>query len=224
MRANLQALSATAVFTTVVGAFLVSAPAYAGGIGIIGSGGAHTERVFFYSRADTETFNQEEPVLYSNIDDYEQFSTTQNVAQFGGGLELLLGDRDDLINGSCRVYYQQDAPQTDPATITAIVDPDYVVAAYREKARHVGVGLIGLNFGMFEFASDRMRFGLVGHIGSGFITTDHTDYFIASVGPSLTYKASRRVHVFGDVVYQARVRTIASHSGNIYLGARYYFD
>jgi hypothetical protein len=219
------ALSATAAFLAGFGALMVAAPAYAGGLGIIGTVGARQDEVAFYSSADTETFGGDgDPIVYDDINDYERFSITQNRPFWGGGLELLLGDRDDMIQGSFRFYYQQDSPQLDPASLTSLVDPDYVVAAYQEDPRHVGVGVIGLNIGLVEVASDRLRIGAAAHIGAGFVTLDHTEYFLGSVGPEVTYKAARQVHIFADIVYQGRVRQVVTHSGGMYVGARYFFD
>ena len=218
------ALSATAAFLAGFGALVVAAPAHAGGLGLIGAVGARQDKVYFYSSADTETMSDDEPILYDNINDYERFSLTQNRPFYGGGLELLLGDRDDMFQGSFRFYYQQDAPQLDPANLTSLVDPDYVVAAYQEDPRHIGVGMIGLNMGFVEVASDRLRIGATAHIGAGFVTLDHTEYFLGSIGPEVTFKAARQLHIFADIVYQARVRQVLIHSGGGFVGARFFFD
>ncbi len=218
------ALSATAAFLAGFGTLMVAAPAHAGGLGLIGGGGARTDKVFFYSKADTDSLDSGDPIIYDNIDDYERFSLTQNRPFFAGGLELLLGDRDDMFQGSFRFYYQQDAPQLDPANVTGLVDADYVVAAYQEDPRHIGVGTIGLNIGIVEVASDRLRIGAIAHLGAGFVTTDHTEFFTAAVGPEVTYKAARQVHLFADIAWQPRVRATFVNSGGLFLGARYFFD
>jgi hypothetical protein len=220
MRASFANLAAA---TTL--ALMASPVAHAGGLSLLGTGGAHTDRVYFYSMADSDTFDDDEPVLYDDYNDYEQFSVDQTLPHFGGGLEIVLGDRDDLITGSVRFYYLQDGPQEDPAALTARVPSDYIVTAYREDPRHIGVGLIGLNWGLVEFASDRLRLMAVGHVGSGFLTTDHTEFFAAGAGPGIVYKAARQVHVFGEIAYQARFQQRGwQHSGNFTAGVRYYFD
>ncbi len=218
------AFAATAAFLAGFGALMVATPAHAGGIGLLGVVGARQDRVYYYSSADTETFDQDEPVVYDDIEDYEAFSQLQNRPFFGGGVELLLGDRDDMFQGSFRFYWNQDAPQLDPSTRTSVVDPDYLVAAYQEDPRNIGVGLIGLNVGIVELASDRLRIGVAAHLGGGFVTLDHTEYFVGSIGPEVTYKVARQVHLFGDVVYQGRVRQVLTNSGGMFVGARYYFD
>lgn len=222
MRASIAHL-ATAALTGF--ALVGSSVAHAGGVSLLGTGGAHTDKVYFYSEVDSDTFEDDEPVYYDKFTDYEQYAVTQNLAHFGGGLEIVLGDRDDLITGSVRFFYLQDAPQVDPGSLTSRVPQEYIVTAYREDPRHIGMGLIGLNWGLFEVAQDRLRIMAVGHVGSGFLTTDHTEFFAAGAGPGVTYKAARQVHVFGELAYQARFQQRGwQHSGNFTAGVRYYFD
>ena len=90
-------------------ATLAAAPAHAGGIGILGHGGIHTEKAYYYSNVSEGG---------SAIDDpknYRQFKQSQILPQFGGGLEFILGDRDDKIIGVFRAAYNMDAAQKDPA-------------------------------------------------------------------------------------------------------------
>src|SRR5262245_38667067 len=95
---------------------LALAPAaHAGGIGLVGTGGFQTDHVYFYDASD----------------DYAQYEQTQTLADFGGGVEIVLGDKDDKIIGIFRGYYLQDSPEKDPATITTLVDADNVVATVR---------------------------------------------------------------------------------------------
>jgi len=216
--------TATAAFLAGFGALMAAAPAHAGGIGVMGAVGARQDKLIYYSSADTDTLDQKDPVIYDDIRDYERFSQIQNRPFYGGGLELILGDRDDMFQGSFRFYYNQDAPQLDPSTRTSVVDPDYVVAAYRDTPRHIGVGLIGLNIGIVELASDRLRIGVAAHLGGGFITLDHTEYFVGSVGPEVSYKVARQVQLFANLAYQGRVRQTLTNSGGLFFGARYYFD
>src|SRR5688500_16310518 len=82
--------------------------AHAGGLGILATAGAHTEQLYFYSSADAEGN------AYPSIADYEQFRIGQTLPNFGSGLELVLGDRDDKIVGNCRFYWLMDTPQSVP--------------------------------------------------------------------------------------------------------------
>jgi len=206
---------------------LAAAPqAHAGGLSLLGTAGMHTDRVYFYSNVDSDTFEDDNPVVYEDFTDFEQFAVDQNLLHGGGGAEVVLGDRDDLITGSVRLLYVQDAPQQDPASITSAVPEEYIVTAYRETPRHLGIGLIGLNWGIVDFANDRFRFEAVGLVGSAFITTDHTEFFTAGIGPGIVYKAARQAHVFAEMTYFARFqqRLGLNHSANFTGGVRYYFD
>jgi hypothetical protein len=196
---------------------LLTAPAYAGGLGVLATGGAHTERVYFYSNTDSEGN------AYSDIDDYDQYEITQRLANVGGGLNLVLGDRDDRIIGDCRFYWLMDAPQINPVDSDTSVPADNIVASYRDKARHVGMGMVGLSWGIVGDPS-KFQLGAVGHVGAAFLTVDHTEFLAFDIGPAVTYRVARQVQLFGDVVYQARHRKGFTHSGNVTVGARYMFD
>ena len=81
-------------------AALASAPAFAGGVGLIGAGGLYTERVYFYDAAG------------------DQYKQSQVIGSYGAGIEIALGDRDDRILGISRLYWVQDTPEKDPANST----------------------------------------------------------------------------------------------------------
>jgi hypothetical protein len=198
--------------------FLLACPsAWAGGVGILATGGAHFEKVYFYSNAD------EDGNPYSDIDDYDQYQIQQTISNVGGGLDLVLGDRDSPIVGDCRFYWLMDGPQVDPATLTQNVEPDTVVAEFRNKSRHLGIAMIGLSWGIVG-DPDKFQLNAVGHVGSAFITIDHTEFLAYDLGPGVSYRVARQVQVFGDLVYQGRFRNGFTHSGNVFVGARYMFD
>jgi hypothetical protein len=207
------------VVTTATALFFASPAAHAGGVGVIAMGGAHTEDVYFYSKVD------EDGNSYSDINDYDQYKAVQTLPTMGAGVNLVLGDRDDRIIGDCRFYWMMDGAQQDPALDTALVkDPsENVVAAYREQPRHTGIALVGLSWGLVG-NPDNFQLGAVGHIGSAFVTLDHTEFLTYDIGPSVTYRVTRQVQLFGDVVYQGRYRKTFSHSVVGFAGARYMFD
>ena len=211
---------------------LAPAPAFAGGIGILGTGGLHNEQVYFYSSRSTINGQQ-----YSQLRDYEQFRVNQWLPQAGGGLEFLLGDaRDDKIVGSIRVFYNADFPQTDPVNqidgavvatsdtsdIDALQEQN-VVGAFRTELRHLGFAMVGLSWGL---AGDpnKVQVSAVGHVGTALLTFDHTEFFMAQVGPGVTYRFNRQTQLFADVQYQARFRKRFSHSASATVGLRYLFD
>ena len=107
---------------TAIGSTLfASSTAWAGGVGIVGTGGMHTETVHFYSSVDAIG----DP--YANFRDYDQYQLSQTLGNGGFGIELMLGDRDDKITGVFRGFYNIDQPQQDPATVTSLVAAEAVV-------------------------------------------------------------------------------------------------
>ena len=198
-------------------ATLTSAPAHAGGIGILGHGGIHTEKVYYYSNVSEGG---------SAIDDpknYRQFKQSQILPQFGGGLEFILGDRDDKIIGVFRAAYNMDAAQKDPADSAKNVASESVVADYRAKANHVGIASMGLNWGIVG-KTDGLIVGFSAHVGSGFLTSNHDEYFQAMIGPSMNYRLARQATLFVDLQYLMRVRKDINHGAHGVAGVRYMFD
>lgn len=199
---------------------LVAVPAQAGGLGLIVTGGVHTEKLWYHSDSIQ---TDEGPLKLSDPRDYAKFEQVQTLPHMGTGLEFILGDRDDRITGNFRFYYMMDAPQIDPATNSPEVASEHVVAAYRDKARHVGVGVVGINIGILGDPSG-FQAGITGHLGSGFLTRDHTEFLIADVGPTASYRFTRQMQVFADVGYQMRFRKGWSNGMHVVSGVRYMFD
>lgn len=200
-------------------ALFVSTTAQAGGIGVLAVGGAHTEAVHYYAKVD------EDGNPYNNIDDYDQYKAVQTLPSLGAGLSLMLGDRDDRITGDCRFYWMMDGAQQDPALdASGIRDPqENVVASYRDKPRHTGMAMVGLSWGIIG-NPDNFQLGAVGHIGSAFVTADHTEFLAYDIGPMASFRFARQAQLFADVVYQGRYRKTFTHSVVGFVGARYLFD
>ena len=204
---------------------LLSDPAEAGGLGVVATGGAHTEQVYYYSSRSPEG------APYSDLEDYDQYDMTQTLPNFGGGLELVLGDRDDRIVGLFRFYYNMDGAQKDPASLdsdqrgdeTTPVASEDVVANVRDTARHIGIGSVGLSWG-FLGDPGGFQFGAVGQVGAGLVTIDHTEFLLVGLGPMVTYKFARQAQLFADVQYELRIRNDFQHSVAGFAGARYLFD
>jgi len=204
---------------------LLSDPADAGGLGVVATGGAHTEQVYYYSSRSPSG------APYSDLADYDQYDMTQTLPNLGAGLELLLGDRDDRIIGLFRFYYNMDAAQKNPADLdpdkrgdeTSPVASEDVVANVRDTARHIGIGSVGLSWG-FLGEPDGFQFGGIGQIGAGLVTEDHTEFLLVGLGPMVTYKFARQAQLFADVQYEVRIRDELQHSVAGFAGARYLFD
>jgi hypothetical protein len=206
---------------------LFTDPASAGGLGVLASAGAHTEQLYFYANADADGN------AFRDLRDYEQYRINETLPNFGGGLELVLGDRDDKIVGNCRLYWIVDAAQQAPVAgepytptdggAARSIPAESLVVAFRDQPRHLGLGMVGLSWGVIG-KPDGFMISAAGHVGSAFITFDHSEFLAADIGPSFSYRAARQVQVFGDLQYMLRYRKGFGHSANVLVGARYLFD
>lgn len=188
-------------------ALALASPAFAGGVGILGTAGAFTETVYFY---DSST-------------DYTQYKQSQTLTDYGSGLEFVLGDRDDKITGMFRLYWLHDSPEKDPAELTGLVDPANVVANVREDPRNIGMASFGVQWGIIG-SPDTFMVNALTSIGTGFITSDHTEFVSAQLGGGVTYRVARDAQLFGEVVYVPRYRKGLEHGASAFAGARWLFD
>jgi len=186
-------------------ALLLPAPALAGGVGLVATGGLHAERVYYYSLDEqTGGFKQQDPV-------------NQVIPNFGGGVELILGDRDDKILGVFRGYYLMDSPQSET--------PDMKGSTYNIRSAPRDVGMIsgGLQWGLVG-APTGLQLTLYTGIGSGFLTNDFTEFLTAEIGVGGTYTIQRRIQVHAELTGGLRYRKRFYHTENLTLGVRYLFD
>lgn len=207
-------------FAAAVVTLLAAAPAYAGGIGPLVMGGFHTERVYYYS-------NRVDGGAGPNIQDpgeWEQYQQTQIIGNAGAGLELVLGDREDLIQGVFRGYWMMDTPQVNPSNNSELVDASALVAAWREETKHTGVGTVGMQWGVLRAASDKFKFGISAHVGAGFLTRERNEFLLAQAGANVGYLVTRTLEVYGDLTYGLRVRKELSHGTYLTAGLRVMFD
>ncbi len=229
---------AFAAATLVLGSAVAPATAWAGGIGVMAMGGTHTDRLWFHSNVLSD---EGEAVLLENPNEFPKYEVVETRPNTGLGLELIMGDRDDRILGSFRFFYMIDAAQIDPIDITDEVsgkklcdklgadapegcDADTVlIRAFREDPRKIGMGMVGLSWGVIG-NPDSFQLGLVGHIGSGFLTNDHTEFLAVNIGPGVTYKFARQMQAFADAGYMMRYRRGFSHGTHLTGGVRYLFD
>lgn len=202
-------------------ALLVSIPAYAGGVGVFVTGGAHTEQMWYHSNVALDASGN--PVQLRDWRDYPKYELVETLPHGGAGLEFLLGDRDDRLVGTFRFAYVADAPQVDPGKVSTEVAQEYVVADWRDELRHVGVGVVGLNLGLIG-SPDNFQAGLTGHVGAGFLTTDHTEFLTFDLGPMASYRINRQLSAFGELTYAGRFRKGWSNGAQLAAGVRYMFD
>lgn len=182
--------------------------AWAGGIGVLATSGIHTQQTYYYDESD----------------DLEQYKLTQVIPSYGTGLEIVLGDHEERVIGLFRAYWLQDMPERHPRDISNDVDSDDVVADVRDVPRNVGMGSIGIQWG---FLGDPNGFMVtaVGAMGSGFLTTDHTEFFQMELGGGFAYNfAKMPVQGYANAAYAVRYRKNWSHGPVVYAGLRYMFD
>ena len=200
---------------------LLATPAQAGGIGLLLTGGAHTEKLWYHT---DHAYGGGASVQLDDPREFPKYEVNQTLPHFGGGFELILGDRDDRFLGTFRGYYLNDAAQQDPANSAENpVKKEHIVAAWRDQNKHIGMGLVGLSWGFVDIGSNA-RFGVSAHLGSGFLTNDHTEFLAVDIGPMISVRASKTLMVYGDIPYQLRWRKGSSHSVNAFAGVRYMFD
>ena len=202
-------------------ALALSSPALAGGIGVMLTGGFHTQDVYFYS--DAQDFGA--GPNYASASDYEQLKATEYLGNTGAGFEFVLGDRDSRFQGIFRGYWLMDTPEYDPSKSLGLSESEqsHIIGTWREELRHTGVGTVGLQW-MPVGDTDAFTFGFAVHVGAGFITLDKTEYLLAQLGPVINYRVARNMVVWVDLNGTLRFRKNASGgiSGNA--GLRVLFD
>lgn len=186
---------------------LLPSTALAGGVGLVGMGGVHSDRLYFYAEDESGTLVQQAP--------YNQINPN-----FGGGLELVLGDKDDKILGVFRAYYMQDAAQSASGPLA---DGGEYVYNIRTVPRDVGMLSGGIQWGLFGDPTG-LQFILTSYIGSGFFTSDFTEFINGELGVGASYMFNRKIQVHAEVTGGVRYRKRLYHTENLYLGVRYLFD
>lgn len=184
-------------------AAVASAPARAGGVGIVLTGGMHTGKAYYYNAEG------------------EQGIDNQNLGQAGVGLEGLLGDRDDKILGIMRVYWLREAQPNTPDTqgVEDPVYPDYESLGPRD----IGVAEVGIQWGLLGDPNG-LQLALSTLVGTGFLTTDDTPFALADVGIGGTLAATDSIQLFANIAMNVRHRKTVSWGPAAYAGARYLFD
>lgn len=184
---------------------LGSAAAHAGGLGVIGTGGVHTAKAYYY---DAEG---------------EQGIDSQIRPSGGLGLEGMLGAKDDRIVGLFRVYVLADAPVAMPDTgdldASEVTTPPYDTLGWAQK----GVMSVGVQWTVY---GDPEGFQLVvdSMVGTGFMTPDSLEFLLVDVGPGVTYALGDKLQLTGTLSATGRYRKGLSLGGNAYAGVRFLFD
>lgn len=192
----------------IIGALALTslAPAFAGGIGVMGVAGVHSERAYFYD------------------DEEEQFYTDQLVPNYGTGVYIMLGDRDDRVQGNMKIYWQADAPPSyEIGPLPADFVGDEPQIALREESNNIGIATAGIQWSLFGDPS-AFSVNLLTNIGAAAITPDLSEFAYAEIGPGVHLSLDNSIQIFGEVLYQPRWRKTLTHGAGGSLGVRYLFD
>lgn len=188
-------------------ALLFASNAYAGGVGLVAHGGVYQERLYYHVADARAPGGAVGPL-----------EDSQMLPMGGVGLELLLGDRDDRIAGIARVYWQAEGPQSAPSGV-----PGVILATPRTNTRHVGAFSVGLQGGLVG-NPDKGMLTILGLIGSGFLTADHTEFVFGEFGVGGTYRLNRTLQLHGNAMGHLRFRKWARGGATASAGIRVLFD
>jgi len=183
-------------------ATLFMGEATAGGIGVLTHAGVHQGRSYYY------------------LGDRQGIDSQFN-PQFGAGMEALIGDKDDRLQGLIRLYWNQDMPLKEPTFDTG---DSYVYPAEHElNARNDGMVSVGLQWGLW---GEPTAFQLVAttSLVSCFWTIDNLEHVAFDLGVGATYTLGERIQLHGNLALTPRYRKQISFAANTYAGVRYLFD
>jgi len=187
---------------------LLMAPsdALAGGVGLLGSYGVHQDAAYYYR------------------DDGEQGVDRQLRPTSGVGIELLLGDRDDRLQGIIRFHGVFDSPPENPDLSGESGDYEYLHPDYDAlETRRAGAMGAGLQWGLY---GDPNKFQLIATtvIGSAFMTPDNLEFAYFQPGVGVTYTLAKRYQFVATLDYTARFRKSFNNGGGALIGFRYMID
>ena len=179
--------------------------AAAGAVGVISHTGYHQGKAYYYRS------------------DGEQGVDSQYRPHLGSGIELMLGDKDDRLQGLLRMYWNRDMPLQNPSYLEeegyTYEHPNYDELTPRDD----GVISIGLQWGIW---GEPTAFQVIGttSLASGFWTVDNLEYFVLDAGVGAMQTLNDQLQFYGTVNFSPRYRKQLLVSSNAFVGARFLFD
>jgi|GEM_PF-2246169 len=221
MRFTLLTISSL-VITTVF-----SPAAMAGGVGLNIIGGTHSQSVYLFDSQN------------------EKFEVTQHQPAVGLGLEVLLGDRDDDLQGVMKFSWISNSP----ANHEGISTPEGFTGEVNEQTQmsgrfscdeegnpqeflndfqacgleNVATASAGLQWRVWG-DSDALMATVTPSIGAAVMTADSWEYLQVEVAPGIQYAFSDELFFQAEVAAQLRFRKSGSFGVTSYTGFRYMFD
>ena len=186
-------------------ATLFASTSHAGALGIISHSGAYQGKSYYYRS------------------DGQQGIDSQFRPNYGIGIEALLGDNDDRLQGLIRFYINQDVPVVNPEVPSSeeytYTHPDYESLSPRTD----GLISVGLQWGLW---GEPTAFQLIAttSLTSCFWTVDNLEYVSLEGGLGATYTLGERIQFHGTAAFSPRYKKQLFLAGNGYLSVRYLFD
>ncbi|MEC8192723.1 MAG: hypothetical protein VX944_04370 [Myxococcota bacterium] len=198
-------MNKTIQYTVAACALMASTQASAGAIGLTGSAGLQQQRAYYYGPGETSN---------AGID-------SQMRPNYGIGLEAIVGDKDEKVQGILRLGFLQDSPTLEPDTggVAGAVYP----AAHLEDPRNVGTLGLGVQWGVLGDPSGT-QLTISSVVGTGFITTDNTEFLLVEAGVGGTHNLTSTLQATATLMASMRHRKHMSFGPNLYAGFRYLFD
>jgi len=177
--------------------------AHAGGLGVLTHAGFHAQNAYFYNQAGDQGIDK------------------QYRPNYGAGLDILVGDKDDKVIGLLRGAWVANAAPTRPDT--GSTENPIIPPAHMQGAHHVGSLGLGVQWGLLGDPTGA-QLTTTTVVGSGFITTDNTEYVFIEVGVGGTYNLADNLQAHGTIAGTMRNRKTMSFGPDMYMGIRYLFD
>ncbi len=203
-----------------------SSAAVAGGFGFNAIAGTHSEAVYLYDAQD------------------EKFGITQQQPAVGLGLQVILGDRDDDLQGIMKFSWISNSPANHEGIETpdgfSDVDGDIQRSgrfacddegnpqSFLESHQECGVYNVatasaGLQWRLWGDSGGAMV-TFTPSIGAGVMTPDSAEYLQVELAPGFQYALSDEMFFHVEVATQLRFRKSGSFGATSYTGIRYMFD
>lgn len=183
-----------------------ASPAQAGGVGVMVTGGLHDAPSYYYR------------------DDGQQGIDLQHPLNMGSGIEVLLGDKDDKVQGLIRLYPLIDEPVTNPdISKEDTANHTYTWPEPTKDLSTTGVLTMGIQWGVI---GDPDSLELVANtlVGSGFVSPKDLQYLLVEAGAGATYRLTEHFEATATLAVDGRYRKALYWSENLYVGLRYLFD
>ena len=185
--------------------FLMLTEAHAGGVGFMLQNGLYQNKAYYY-RSDGK----------QGFDSQMSFST-------GAGLDIVLGNKTDKLQGLLRLGWTRDFAAENPE-FTEEAGYEYAHPDYEALgSTDVGVTGIGLQWTVWGDPTGIQAIATTS-LSSAFWTPQSTEYFMIDLGLGGSYTVQDRFQAYATINASPRYRKSPSLGINSFIGARVLFD